>query len=211
MERNKVTLIELTQSKRSADRFYAKFDNDEGFTVTINHIADYGLFTGVQLEKDTFDELSAAAKRSAARARAMRMLSARPMSFGEIKDKLIAKGEDESVSEETARWLEELGMINDAEYAAMIVRHYAAKNCGINKIKNELYKRKVPKDLWDEALMSMPEDNEDGIDKLVSAKLRGKEPDRKELKKVSDMLMRRGFTYEEIRSALRRYADNLEE
>ena len=39
-------------------------------------------------------------------------------------------------------------------------------------------------------------------------KLRGAEPTREALKKVSDYLARRGFGWEEISAALERYAEN---
>ena len=86
----------------------------------------------------------------------------------------------------------------------MIVRHYAQKGFGISKIRNELYRRGVPKTLWDEAIEEMPE-TDDKAYELLCRKLRGTEPDRAELKKAADALFRRGFTWDEIKAALRRY------
>ena len=44
------------------------------------------------------------------------------------------------------------------------------KAMGAGKIRNELYKRKIPRDLWDEAMETMPED-ESIIDRLVESRL----------------------------------------
>ena len=99
---------------------------------------------------------------------------------------------------------EELGYLNDAEYAARIVRHYSAKGFGEKKLRSELYRRGFPRDLWDSAL-EQAEDPAEAIDAFVAKKLAGKTPDRKELKKVSDALARRGYSWSEIRDALSRY------
>ena len=46
---------------------------------------------------------------------------------------------------------------------------------------------------------------------LVAAKLRGRTADEKTIKKTIDALLRRGFSYGEIRDALRRYEADLED
>lgn len=106
--------------------------------------------------------------------------------------------------------LTELGLLNDEEYARAVVRHYAGKGFGVRRIRDELYRRGVPRQYWDGALSEL--EAEDGaLDKLVRQKLRGAEPTRENLKKVSDYLARRGFGWEEISAALSRYADFCEE
>ena len=99
--------------------------------------------------------------------------------------------------------LTELGLLNDGEYARMVVRHYAAKGYGPRKLRDELYRRGVPRSFWEDALGERePDDSQ--IDKLARQKLRGGEPTRENLKKVSDYLARRGYGWEEISAALER-------
>ena len=71
-------------------------------------------------------------------------------------------------------------------------------------------RRGSPRDLWEDAL-AQANDPAETIDTFVSKKLAGKEPDRKELKKVSDALMRRGYGWEEISAALGRYGAHTED
>ena len=109
-----------------------------------------------------------------------------------------------------ARFIE-LGLINDAEYARTLVRHYAAKGYGIRRVKDELYRHKVGRDHWEAALEEMPE-TDDTLDKLLASRMRGESPsDRSAVKKATDALLRRGYSWEEIRSALYRYESNFEE
>ncbi len=79
------------------------------------------------------------------------------------------------------------------------------------KIREELFRRGVPREHWDEAL-SQAEVPDEAIDTFIARKLRGIEhPDRKDLKRVSDALARRGFSWNDISTALRRYGAEFEE
>jgi len=55
----------------------------------------------------------------------------------------------------------------------------------------------------------MPADTDDVIDQFIQSKLRGEIPDRKEEKRVTDALMRRGYGWDEIGAAMRRYKDGV--
>ena len=63
----------------------------------------------------------------------------------------------------------------------------------------------MDRELWDDAMASMP-DREDVLDALV--RKRGRDlSDPKEVKRLCDSLLRRGFGWGEVREALRRYAE----
>ena len=200
------TVTALTASKRVKDRYYLELDGGvEKLTITINQIADHSLFTGRELTDEELAALREDALRAGARASALRILGERNLSVREITDKLTAKGVDETTARETARWLEDIGAVNDAEYASLIVRHYAAKGYGLSRIRNELYRRGIPRELWEDALTELS-GTEDAAYRLLRAKLGGREkPDRAQLKKATDVLFRRGFTWDEIKSAVERY------
>lgn len=139
-----------------------------------------------------------------ARERALKMLDKRDYSRQELLNKLIEKGEDEDEAAQAVERLAELGFVDDARYAPIVVRHYAAKGYGAKRVRAELQRRGIPKELWDEALEQMP-GQEDTIDRLLRNKLRSAEPDRAELKRATDYLARKGYGWDEIRSALARF------
>ena len=135
--------------------------------------------------------------------RALKLLGKRAFGERELYDRLVEKGETEQNAAAVIAWLLELRLLDDGEYAAMLVRHYAAKGYGLRRIRDELHRRKIPRELWDEALSSLPE-QDDTIDKLLRARLRSDEPDRAELNRATDALLRRGFSWDEIRQAVER-------
>ena len=196
-----ITLTELKQTGH--ERFLARFENGEEIRVTLGNVAELGLYAGLQLDEKGMDRLRALASRAKCRERALRAIGARPMSQKELYDRLVQKGETPADAEETVAWLRELRLLNDAEYAAMCVRHYAAKGYGPGRIRNELFRRGVPRELWEEALEELPE-QDDEIDRLLRRKLRGDVSDRDALRKATDYLYRRGFKHEDIRAAVER-------
>ncbi|MCI9655177.1 MAG: RecX family transcriptional regulator, partial [Lawsonibacter sp.] len=108
-------------------------------------------------------------------------------------------------AQEIADWLEDLGYLDDAAYAREVAELYTRKGYGVRKIRDELYRRGVPRELWDEALEQIKEeDNASAIDAFLEKKLRGSH-DPKDVKRASDALARRGYRWPEISGALRRY------
>ena len=181
----------------------------EEIKTTLNVVTDLRLYSGRELDGEELKELRAASASALARNRAMELLSRRPMSEKELIDKLIRKGEDEETATDCARWLRENGFLDDESYAAAVARHYAAKGYGPGRVRAELSRRGVDRELWDGTIEAMPE-NSEKMDRFIAARLTDPE-DREQVRKVSAALYRRGYSWEEIRSALRRFNAETEE
>ena len=148
-------------------------------------------------------ELQQSGARSETRVRAANMISSRPLSRKELSKKLREKGSAEADAESACDWLEEIGALNDAEYAAMLVRHYGGMGYGEAKIRDELYRRGIDRELWDAALDELPE-TDDTVDRLLGAKLRG-DVSPEGLQRAQGYLLRRGYSWDDIRAATERY------
>ena len=143
------------------------------------------------------------------KARALRILGKRSLSAREIEKRLVSKGEDAETAQQTVRWLEDIGAVNDKEYAASIVRHYIAKGYGLAKIREELYRRGIDRDMWEEALGDL-DGMEEAADDFIAKKLQG-ESGKDDLRRAANALYSRGFSYEEARAAVNRYAERVGE
>ena len=181
----------------------------EEIKTTLNVVTDLRLYSGRELDGEELKELRAASASALARNRAMELLSRRPMSEKELIDKIIRKGEEEETAADCARWLRENGFLDDESYAAAVARHYAAKGYGPGRVRAELSRRGVDRELWDGTIEAMPE-NSEKMDRFIAARLTDPE-DREQVRKVSAALYRRGYSWEEIRSALRRFNAETEE
>ena len=198
-----MTIQNLKQT--SADRVTVILEDGEEIKTSLGVVASLRLFAGKDLDEETLAELRRDSRRSLCRDRALELLSHRPMSRRELEKKLREKGEDEDAAQFSLDWLEERGYLNDEDYAARVARHYGSRGYGAGRIRAELSRRGVPRDYWDQALEEAPAPD-DKLDKLIAAKLRDPS-DRDEVRKLSASLSRRGYSWEEIRSALRRYTD----
>jgi len=143
--------------------------------------------------------------------RALKILGNRNFSEAEMTKRLTSKGETQENAEQAVAWLVELGYINDNDYSTLIVRHYCAKGYGQARIKDELYKRGIPRDLWDDCLAELDsEEMHDAAYDFLHKKLRGSD-DKEDLRRASDALVRRGYSYDEARSAVNKYLEKSQE
>ena len=194
-------LIEIKQT--SPERFTLIFDDGRQIKSSLGVITERFLHSGAELSDAEYDELYSASTLSLAKARAMRIINTRPMSRREMYDRLVSKGETPDNAELCADWLCDMGLINDRSYAASVVRHYAAKGYGVSRIKQELKRHGIDRALWDEALEELPE-QDDYIERFLRSRFTDSE-DRAQVKKVSDALFRRGYSWEQIKHALNNF------
>jgi len=199
-------LIEkITKREGNNAKFSVIFDNAKELIVSATQIADFGLYSGKELSEEEYLQLVEGLERSDSKTRALRILGSRNLSAREIRKRLESRGDSEDTANSTVEWLEGIGAINDNEYAESIAKYYSQKGYGVSRIKNELFRRGIPRDLWDGALEQIGE-MEDPMRVYLEKKLRGS-TDKDDLRRATDALCRRGFGYEEARAAVRRYVE----
>lgn len=204
-------VVKLEPSKHIQGRFLVWAEGEsEPIRVTENEILSFSLYCGRKLDADEWADLANAGTANSARALGARILGARSLSRHELVKRLQDKGIADPNAEDTADWLEEIGALNESEYAKSVVRYYSERNYGIKKIRQELKRRGIRERYWEVALAEQRE-SEDSISRFLQTKLRGRTPDKKELKRITDALVRRGFHWDEIKTGLSRYGMSLEE
>ncbi|MCI9036319.1 MAG: regulatory protein RecX [Oscillospiraceae bacterium] len=195
---------EVKKSQRKQGRFLVRLEDGGILRVTEDELLRFGLREGLELGEEELEALRASAKASRTKAAAARMIGSRALSKQELTRRLMKKGSDAGDAQAAADWLEEIGAVDDENYAAALVRHYGGKGYGPARVRDELRRRGVDRGLWDSALEEMPEAAEI-LDHLLQK--RGDLSDPKERRRASDALLRRGFSWEQVRAALGRYAE----
>ena len=152
-----MTRIERIQpSLHKKDRVLVYLTGGDLLRITPEELLRFGLRPGQELTEDVLEELRRAAARSQTRQRAAELAAGRMLSRKELADRLVKKGADPREAQETAQWLADLGAVDDAAYAGVIARHYAAIGYGPGRVRQELQRRGVPRDLWEDALAPLP-------------------------------------------------------
>lgn len=204
-----MTIEQIDPVPHSDRAFRIRFS--DGTTVKTQDyvIADLNLYRGKEVCEEDLEKLRAAAGLASAKNRAVRIVSASGVSKKELEHRLTQKGENADDAKAAVRWLAELELLDDAKTAEQLVRSAVNKGYGRSRIKQILFEKRIPEEYWEDALSQLPEMDE-AIDGFLSRRLKGREPDEKELKRTVDALIRRGHSWQDIRAGLRRYSEALE-
>ena len=163
-------------------------------------VEDFGLYAGLELTDDQMAALRENAGAVSAKMRAVRIVSASNVSRRDLEQRLVRKGESESQAKAAVEWMEELNLLDDRQTAQQIVSRCAAQGYGVSRAKQMLYEKKIPKELWSEALEDYPDQTEH-ILKFLTLKITDP-ADQKQVKRAIDALLRRGHSYGQVRRAL---------
>ena len=197
----RIERVEASRHKRG--RVLVFLEDGACLKITEQELLDFGLRAGDDLNEATLARLKEAAGVSNVKATAADLIGKRAMSRASLEKKLKEKGASEADARYAAEWLEAIGAINDADYAALLVRHCADLGYGPARTREKLYEKGVPRELWEDALDTLPDQSED-VDRFLRSKLRGELPDEKEKKRLTDALLRRGFSWGDVRAAWNR-------
>lgn len=197
----RIDRVEASRHKRG--RVLIFLEDGACLKITEQELLDFGLRAGDELDAPTLARLKEAAGVSNVKAAAADLVGKRAMSRACLERKLQEKGASEAEARYAAEWLEAIGAIDDADYAALLVRHCAGLGYGPARIREKLYEKGVPRELWDEALGQAPE-NSGQIDRFLVGKLHGRTPDEKEKKRLTDALLRRGYAWGDVKAAWNR-------
>ncbi len=141
--------------------------------------------------------------------RAVKLLTAKPRSVEELRERLLEKQwTNAEAVEAVLEKLKEYGYLNDERfafgYASFQVRQ---KPVGRGRLQRALSLKKVDRETADEAIKLVFEETpeEDLIDRAIAkrVRLRGRPETRAETKSLLDYLLRQGFSYELVMKKVR--------
>ncbi len=199
----------LKPSQRVKGRYLLHMEDGSILRVGERELLNFSLYGGKELTQQEILDLQQSVHSGGLKEKALNLLTRKPLSRRELERKLREWEASPDEVEEICDRMEVLDFLNDARYGELVVRHYVAKGYGGQKLRAELSRRGIPREFWEDALGQV-EDNAPAIDQLIEKKLKGS-ADPKAMKKVSDALLRRGFSWSEVRDGLNRYGAEIED
>jgi len=201
-------ITRLVAQKKNPNRVSVYLDGAYAFGVHGMLIADFRLSIGRVLTEAERRKLAEADAVLRAKAVALNYIAYRPRTEREVRRKLAEKGFSDDFIAPVIERLYALGYLDDAAYARNYAHaRYANKGYGPQRIRTELLRRGVNRALVDATVDELTATS----DPLEAARsyaekrwqrLAGETDSRKRLKKLSDFLVRRGFTYDTVRRVL---------
>lgn len=193
--------IESIASRQDrAGRHTVRFEDGTVLRLYRQTLEDFSLYQGMELTEEEWDRLRQAAGAMSAKMRAVRIVAASSVSQRDLESRLIQKGEDPKQAKDAVQWMQDLHLVDDRRTAEQIVHRCISKGYGIQRAKQALYEKRIPKEYWEDALQDYPEQTE-AIGEFLRSRL-GDAWDERELKKAVDALLRRGHSYSQIRRVL---------
>ena len=184
-----------------AGRYTLRFEDGTSLRLYRQTVEDFALFAGLELSDEQAEKLRTAAGQMSARMRAVRIVTASAVSKKDLQQRLIRKGEDPRQAAEAVQRMADLDLVDDEKTARQIVNRCASKGYGIERARQALYEKRIPKEYWEDALADYPDQNEHII-KFLQSRLGSSWEDR-DLKRAVDALLRRGHSYRDVQHALR--------
>ena len=211
------TVTRVVQQTGDPDRVSVFLDDAFAFGLSLALAVEAGLKKGLVLTADRQRAMLAEQEGHAAKAAALASVAARARTAGELRRMLSDKGFGADVVEDTVAALEQLGLVDDAAYAAAYARgRFAGRGHGPSRIRQDLAQRGVSKEHIEAALAELAEAEDVAGRARSDAATRwaalASEPDpRKRRKKTLDFLLRRGHSFDDARTAVDAVADGDDE
>jgi len=190
----------LKNSPDRAGRYWVTFSDGSKLGLYRQTVEDFGLYSGKELTEEEKEQLLSAAGKMSAKMRAVRIVSAASVSKRDLEERLVRKGEDPDQAREAVQWMEDLHLVDDRNTAEQVVHSCISKGYGLQRAKQALFEKRIPKQYWEETLEDYP-DQTDRIESFLRSRLDA-DSDQKQIKKAIDALIRRGHSYGVIRRVL---------
>ena len=191
----------ISHTKGRGKKIHLLIDNEYKITTDIDFWAEHYIKDGTDIDEDEWQELVDAINYKKALNKCYDLLSRRDHSVKELRTKLL-RTVDEVNAERAIERMLELGYLDDDKYAQKLLEHLINnKNMSKAFIKQEMYKRGVPSDIISELLSNTEIDNVSSICELILTKYKNKLEAEDGYEKVKAALMRKGFSYSDIKSA----------
>ena len=196
--------MKISHTKGRGKKIHLLLDDEYQITTDIDFWAEHYFKDGTEITQEEWESLTDSIYYKKAVDKCYDLLSRRDHSVKELKTKLL-RTVDEKNSDKAIEKMLELGYLDDEKYARNLVKYLAqTRNMSKNHIKQEMFKRGIPNEIIILVMEDYEFDNVSCVVDLILTKYRNKLNNEDGNKKVIASLMRKGFSYSDIKNAFYR-------
>lgn len=209
-------ITEISVQKRRPKRRSIFIDGEFLCGVDREVVARLGLRVGQPVDKEEIQRILRQEDLTRARDYALKLLSYRPRTIKEIRDRLKLKDYDEDIVQEVIRNLKRLNLLNDREFAlSWATNRMRLKPVGRFRLRQELLAKGIPEGLISETIEAAYQeaDEVELASQVAGQKMRSYRNlnDLTSRRRMYAFLQRRGFSHEIIRETMRRVTEKRRE
>lgn len=196
--------MKISHTKGRGKKIHLLLDDEYQITTDIDFWAEHYFKDGTEITQEEWESLTDSIYYKKAVDKCYDLLSRRDHSVKELKIKLLRTIDEKNADKAIEKMLE-LGYLDDEKYARNLVKYLAqTRNMSKNHIKQEMFKRGIPNEIIILVMEDYEFDNVSCVVDLILTKYRNKLNNEDGNKKVIASLMRKGFSYSDIKNAFYR-------
>lgn len=196
--------MKISHTKGRGKKIHLLLDDEYQITTDIDFWAEHYFKDGTEITQEEWESLTDSIYYKKAVDKCYDLLSRRDHSVKELKTKLLRTVDEKNADKAIEKMLE-LGYLDDEKYARNLVKYLAqTRNMSKNHIKQEMFKRGIPNEIIIMVMEDYEFDNVSCVVDLILTKYRNKLNNEDGNKKVIASLMRKGFSYSDIKNAFYR-------
>lgn len=184
------------------------FCTGEALLIDSDYCAEKGFFSGQELSIEQIEQHKENSDYKRALSRGIWYVERGSISRKKLLEKFKGASFSDKASLKAANRLEELGLVNDSEYAMRLAELYLAACVSKKEALYKIMNKGIPRDIAKDALDSFECDAVAQIKAIINKKYRLKMADTEETKKVFAALQRKGFSYSDIKEAFKSFNEN---
>ena len=198
----KITTLKI--QSRDKERCNLYLDGEFAFGISVESVYKYGLKVGQDLTKDKIDELLVEDELKIAYNKALNYATKGLKTYSQVKTNLEKKEYSIKTINTVLEKLKSIGVIDDVEYAKRYIES-VCKTQGKKLIEYKLRQKGVKKSDIDYAFSCLELDLKESAYSVLNKRMKTKQKTKEELSKAYKYLVGRGFSYEEVTSAVNKY------
>lgn len=187
---------------------------DSGKKIFVNElvVSDYRLFEGKEISSADLSAITSADLVRKAKKRALYLLGERAYCRGELYSKL-EKTYNAEIAEEAVSYVEELGYIDDEDYAGKLAEYLIkVKKHGVYRAKQEMLHKGLSRELCENALAEFSEEElDEELTELIGKKYIDKIADFDGRRRTVAALVRRGYDFTSVKRCIAKCLENFDD
>ena len=201
--------MKLTYKKGKGDKIHISIDGEYALTVDEMYFTSLYLKDGQEISEEKYAELEEIVNIRRAYNCAVSLLSRRDHSKKELIEKLRKKGFANG-AEAAVEKLALSGYVDDERFCRLYVNELIRlKGYGKRRVEQELYRKGIDRDIIFNVLDEISFDN-DTLSDIIKRKYMNRLSDEKGRQRVVNALLRLGYSFGEIRDALKSIDEEIE-
>lgn len=196
-------ITKIAQQQKSHDRYSIYVDEKYSFSLSETALLDSRLHSGQELTREQIADYKQLSQDDKLYNRALNYVALRPRSVWEMEFYLKRKDSPAPLIEQITNKLQRLGLLDDKKFAEAFVHdRRLLRSASTRKLQLELRKKHVPQSVIEQVLREDETDELTMLQELV-AKKRQQSKYREDNLKLMQYLARQGFSYSDIKDALK--------